>query len=212
MANVNTQYKQLQEGLLDSAHKVWLAGLGALSFLEENGTRAFRELEERGSKVFRELEENGSRMFNDLVDKGREVESETRDGVTRARKQAESTFDKLEGRLEERLRNVAQRLGVPGRDEARTLTRRVEELTAQVEELRKRSVTQHNVYHVVPEGDSWSVKLENLDRALSARPTKSAAVSDARDLAKDHRPSRLVIHKTDGTIQTVYSYEEEAAN
>jgi parallel beta-helix repeat protein len=40
--------KELQSDLMESAHKVWLAGLGALAMAEEEGGRLFKNLIEKG--------------------------------------------------------------------------------------------------------------------------------------------------------------------
>ena len=47
--------KELQMDLMDSAHKVWLAGLGAMSLAEKEGSKFFQGLVDRGT----ELEKKG---------------------------------------------------------------------------------------------------------------------------------------------------------
>lgn len=63
------------------------------------------------------------------------------------------------------------------------------------------------VYHVTPDGDGWSVNGEGAKGAVSRHPTKNEAVSSARDIAHANAPSRLVIHKQDGSIQRAHEYE-----
>ncbi len=50
-------------------------------------------------------------------------------------KQANGTWDKLEGVFEQRVERALSRLGVPSNKEIGTLTKRVEELTAHVNKL-----------------------------------------------------------------------------
>ena len=57
------------------------------------------------------------------------------DVTGKAKDRAESTFEKVESRLDDAVSSALGRLGVPSRDEIATLTRRVEELTALVERL-----------------------------------------------------------------------------
>lgn len=64
-------------------------------------------------------------------------------------------------------------------------------------------------YHVTPNGEGWSVGAENGDQATSRHDTKRAALSAARDLANRRTPSRLVIHRMDGTIQSQHSYGDQ---
>ena len=64
------------------------------------------------------------------------------------------------------------------------------------------------VFHLVPEGEGWAVRLEGEDEDISRRSTKAEALDDARTLAHEREPSRIVVHRADGTIQTSYSYGE----
>jgi hypothetical protein len=63
------------------------------------------------------------------------------------------------------------------------------------------------VYHVVPASGAWQVKHQGA--ILSNHATKDAAVEAGRKVAKANQPSQLVIHKTDGTIETEYTYGED---
>lgn len=62
------------------------------------------------------------------------------------------------------------------------------------------------VYHLMPHKDGWQVRKGNSGKPELVREHKQDARSEARDLAHDHEPSQLVIHRTDGTIQTVHTY------
>lgn len=113
--------KQSSKDLRESAHKIWLAGLGALTSAEEEGTK----------------------VFNKLVEKGAAFESRGREQITKVQKkvesavgQAESSWEKLGDAFDDRVASAINRLGVPSRDEIVTLTKRVEELTLKVDELK----------------------------------------------------------------------------
>lgn len=62
------------------------------------------------------------------------------------------------------------------------------------------------VLHVVPDGDQWKVTQED-GQSVETFERKKEAVSAARDLAHRRIPSQLVIHRSDGTIQTRHTYE-----
>lgn len=102
-------------------HQIWLAGLGA----------------------FARAEEEGSRLFDSLVDTGRELESRTRDKSEsrveelkeRVRSRTGETMGKMEKAFDERLNKALSRLGIPNRREVEALQRRVQELTAALEEM-----------------------------------------------------------------------------
>lgn len=112
--------KNLQDELKESAHRIWLAGLGALAAAGDEG----------------------SKMFDRLVDRGREYESKGRDEARKqyeeARSTAEDTFKGWADKLDDSVTKALHRLGVPSREEIHTLTRRVEELNSKVEALKPR--------------------------------------------------------------------------
>jgi small subunit ribosomal protein S1 len=62
-------------------------------------------------------------------------------------------------------------------------------------------------FHVRSTDDGWAVTREGADDdAVATFDTKKEATSEARDVAKEHTPSRLVIHKTSGDVQDDVTY------
>ncbi|HKV09278.1 MAG TPA: phasin family protein [Thermoanaerobaculia bacterium] len=118
-----TQDRNVQDEIKDSVHRIWLAGLGALAAAEEEGSKLFSRLVDRG----RDVEAKGKVEVDKLKTEAEKV-----------RAKAESTFESWGGRFDETLTSALHRLGVPTRDEIRTLTQRVEELNAKVEALKPR--------------------------------------------------------------------------
>ena len=104
-------------------HQIWLAGLGA----------------------FARAEEEGSRMFDTLVATGKELESKTRDISEtrveeikeRVRSRTGETMGKMEKAFDERLNKALSRLGIPNKREVEALQKRVQELTAALEEMHR---------------------------------------------------------------------------
>jgi poly(hydroxyalkanoate) granule-associated protein len=113
--------KELQMDLMDSAHKVWLAGLGALALAEEEGGKLFSSLVDRGE---------------DLEKKGKQQVDKARGAVTGVKTVAESYWDTFERTLDDKVTGVIHRLGVPTKDEIETLTTKVEDLTTAIEKMR----------------------------------------------------------------------------
>ena len=69
-------------------------------------------------------------------------------------------------------------------------------------ELEKR-----RAYHVTTHPDGgWRVDAEGASRASSVHPTKEGALARARELAKGHEPSRLLVYREDDTLQTEQTY------
>ena len=62
-------------------------------------------------------------------------------------------------------------------------------------------------YTVTPrDGGKWSVQTQGASRATSVHDSKDEAVSNAKKLAGDRKPSQLLIYKQDGTVQTEQTY------
>lgn len=117
--------KELQADLKASAGKIWLAGLGALQTAEEEGSKLFRSLVEKGEAY----ESRGRKRVEDVKD-------DLEKAVGEARERATGAVDKVEERIDDAVTGALKRFGVPSRDEIATLTKRVEELTRVVENIK----------------------------------------------------------------------------
>jgi poly(hydroxyalkanoate) granule-associated protein len=116
--------KKVQDDIMNSAHKVWLAGLGAVAMAEEGG----------------------GKLFSSLVDKGETFEGKSIKQVEKAKGTvsgmktvAESYWDTFGRTIDEQVTAVIHRIGVPTKDEIETLTKKVEDLTVAVDNLRTKS-------------------------------------------------------------------------
>jgi poly(hydroxyalkanoate) granule-associated protein len=113
--------KDTQNDLAQSAHKIWLAGLGAVAMAEEEGEKLFKNLVEKGQ---------------DMESRGREQVGKAKDAVGGVKTVAESYWDTFEKTLDNKITSILHRIGVPTKDEIGTLTRKVEELTSAIDKLR----------------------------------------------------------------------------
>jgi poly(hydroxyalkanoate) granule-associated protein len=127
----STHERKLQDDVKDTAHRIWLAGLGALAAAEEEGTKLFSRLVDRG----RDVEERGKIEVDKVVDKANKVVDKV---VDKAKSKAGGSWEDLGSKVDETITSALHRLGVPTREEIRNLTKRVEELNAKVELLRPR--------------------------------------------------------------------------
>jgi poly(hydroxyalkanoate) granule-associated protein len=116
-AGTDTKEAKRLEDLRDSAHKVWLAGLGVLATAEREG----------------------SKVFQKFVEAGEEAEGKGRERFRSARAEASERFERLTGKLgdsaETQFAKTMERFGVPSRDEIRDLAKKIERLTAKVDAL-----------------------------------------------------------------------------
>ena len=123
------QAERLTRSLSESAQQIWLAGVGAFSRAQSEGTKLFEALVKEGSSL-----ESAARK---LAGKGAEdVRGAVEDRVGKARERASDTWDRLEKVFEARVQQALVKLGVPGRDDLHELSARVDALTA---ELRKQN-------------------------------------------------------------------------
>lgn len=120
--------KKLQDELKDSVHKVWLAGLGAVAMAEQEGSKFLKNLVDKGEAY----EARGKERFDEV--KGKVTET-----TDKYKERAESTFGKVGEKFDDAVAGALRRLGVPNREEIATLTKRVEELTSVVEQLRDKT-------------------------------------------------------------------------
>lgn len=63
------------------------------------------------------------------------------------------------------------------------------------------------VYRVQFISERWCVRHEGA--TLSSHVLKSDAVSSGQKVAKANRPSQLVVHRKDGTIEFEYTYDND---
>ena len=62
-------------------------------------------------------------------------------------------------------------------------------------------------YHVVPgEHGGWSVQQENSGQVFGTHHSRTDAIVQARDLARTHECSLLVIHDRSGHVEKQYNY------
>jgi poly(hydroxyalkanoate) granule-associated protein len=116
-----TNIKDSSNEIRESAQKIWLAGLGALTSAEEEGTKLFNKLVEKGEA---------------FESRGKEQMAKVQKSVENAVGQAETSWEKLGDAFDDRVAAAINRLGVPSREEIVTLTNRVEELTLKVDGLK----------------------------------------------------------------------------
>ena len=123
----------------DAVNKVFLAGLGALAVAEEEGSKTFKKLVKKGEKV--ELPGLGmdrvKAIRNQIEGAADEAQGAVKGRVSDARYVAGETADKAEDRVQETVKTVMKRLGVPTREEISELTASVERLTTNIETLKQ---------------------------------------------------------------------------
>lgn len=119
-----TPQDSLQDELSKRGREVWLAGLGAVATVEEEGTK----------------------LYDSLVDRGKQFEEQRREALEEATKKAREQSDEALSQLEEAseetqsfllntVNAALERFGVPTRNEVDRLSEKVETLSEQVDDL-----------------------------------------------------------------------------
>jgi len=113
----------LVQTVRDSAQQIWLAGLGAFSKAQEEGSKVFDALVKEGETLHKK-----TRGVAEA--KVAEVTGTVGKAASRAQSAATETWDKLEQVFEDRVARSLNRLGVPTAREVEALAKRVDELSA----------------------------------------------------------------------------------
>jgi poly(hydroxyalkanoate) granule-associated protein len=105
--------------LVETAHRILLAGIGAMALAQEEIEDFVDKLVERGEIA----EADGRKLIKDVVE--------------RRRKQAKEEAKKAEGALDQRVEEILARLNIPTKDEIEALSAKIGALTKKVDELTK---------------------------------------------------------------------------
>lgn len=121
----------LQNELSKRGREVWLAGLGAVATVEEEGSKLFDSLVDRG----KQFEEQRREALEEATEKAREQSDE-------ALSQLEEASEETQSLLLNTVNAALERFGVPTRSEVDRLSDKVETLSEQVDDLSELLVQQ----------------------------------------------------------------------
>lgn len=124
-ADASAQAERLSSTLSESAQQIWLAGVGAFSRAQAEGTKLFEGLVKEGLN----LEQHMRKFAGGRAEAVRDV---VENRVGQARERATDTWDKLEKVFEDRVQRALVKLGVPSREDLTDLSQRVDALTTEL--------------------------------------------------------------------------------
>lgn len=119
--------KQGESEWNERAKEIWLAGLGALAAVEDEGNKLFKSLVSRGSEYEKKRKEQIEEMWEDVSGRFQEVEDELGD-----------KYDKAEEKIEKNFKSVISGLGIPTRKEVKDLSNKVDALIEKLEKMEKK--------------------------------------------------------------------------
>ena len=121
MSDAKKSSPQLSSAVKDSAQQIWLAGLGAFSKAQEEGSKVFDALVKEGMSIQRKTQSAAEEKIT-------EATSRMSDMANDIQSKAGNRWDKLENIFEERVAKALSKLGVPSAKEVNALAARVDHL------------------------------------------------------------------------------------
>ncbi|HET7231319.1 MAG TPA: phasin family protein [Longimicrobium sp.] len=188
--------KEIAGTVTTRGREVWLAGLGALATAEEQGTALYDTLVKQGAQLVERgetVEQKGKTRLDEL-----KTDVQARGGAV---------VEKVETTVTDPMAEALRKLGVPTRGEVQKLSGQVESLTERVNLLIAKLERSHGTtFSVTFRNNRWAVEKSGVSKPVSTHATEAEALEAARLLAAENRPSELVLHREDGSVQNTTVY------
>jgi poly(hydroxyalkanoate) granule-associated protein len=121
---------QLSSAVKDSAQQIWLAGLGAFSKAQEEGSKVFDSLVKEGLAIQR-------KTLAAAEGKITEATSKMSDMVNDIESKAGQRWDKLENIFEARVAKALGKLDVPSAKQVNALAERIDQLDQRIHQMNR---------------------------------------------------------------------------
>ncbi|MFJ7284282.1 phasin family protein [Pseudomonas sp. NPDC099000] len=117
------------------ARKIWLAGLGAYTKVGQEGSEYFQELVKAGQTV----ETKGKKVVAEKLEAANSEIDEAKSEVSTFKAKVELQLDKVEKAFDSRVASALNRIGIPSKHDVETLSAKLDELTALLERVARKS-------------------------------------------------------------------------
>ncbi|RLU05946.1 poly(3-hydroxyalkanoate) granule-associated protein PhaI [Pseudomonas prosekii] len=117
------------------ARKIWLAGLGAYTKVGQEGSEYFQELIKAGQTV----ESKGKKVVAEKLEAANSEIDEAKSEVNTFKGKVEVQLDKVEKAFDSRVASALNRIGIPSKHDVETLSAKLDELTALLERVARKS-------------------------------------------------------------------------
>ena len=117
------------------ARKIWLAGLGAYTKVGQEGSEYFQELIKAGQTV----ETKGKKVVAEKLEAANAEIVEAKTEVSSFKGKVEVQLDKVEKAFDSRVASALNRIGIPSKHDVETLSAKLDELTALLERVARKS-------------------------------------------------------------------------
>jgi poly(hydroxyalkanoate) granule-associated protein len=126
-ASSNTQAR-----MLDTLHRIWLAGLGAAVKAQRGAPQLMEDLIDEGARVHSETRGAAEKALRSLLG---DTKAKLNARVAQVRDQAGDALDNLEKIFQTRVHRALTQLGVPSAEEVEALSTRVDALNNSIDRL-----------------------------------------------------------------------------
>ena len=127
---------KLGSTIKDSAQQIWLAGLGAFSKAQEEGVKVFDALVQEGKGLEERTRKMTREQMGNVSEKMGNVTEQVNKAAAQASAKTNAAWDKLEQVFEDRVARSLKSLGVPTDSVVTSLSKQIEQLSAEVRSLR----------------------------------------------------------------------------
>ncbi len=117
------------------ARKIWLAGLGAYAKVGQEGADYFQELVKAGQTV----EKKGKKVVAEKFEAANAEIEDVKSEVSTFKGKVEVQLDKVEKAFDTRVASALNRIGIPSKHDVETLSAKLDELTALLERVARKS-------------------------------------------------------------------------
>ena len=117
------------------ARKIWQAGLGAYTKVGQEGSEYFQELIKAGQVV----EKKGKKVVAEKLEAANAEIDEAKSEVSTFKGRVEVQLDKVEKAFDTRVASALNRIGIPSKHDVETLSAKLDELTALLERVARKS-------------------------------------------------------------------------
>ncbi|MFJ2323217.1 phasin family protein [Pseudomonas sp. NPDC087817] len=117
------------------ARKIWLAGLGAYAKVGQEGSEYFQELIKAGQTV----EKKGKKVVTEKLEAANAEIDDATSEVSSFKGRVEVQLDKVEKAFDSRVASALNRIGIPSKHDVETLSAKLDELTALLERVARKS-------------------------------------------------------------------------
>lgn len=136
---VDTEHDSTLTEVRRYARKIWLAGLGAYTKVNQEGSEYVKELIRTGERA----EKDAKKVVDEKIDAANSEIDSLKGEVSGVKGRVEAQLDRIEIAFDRRVARGLNRIGIPSRHDVETLSAKLDELTALLERVGPKKLERH---------------------------------------------------------------------